>query len=407
MDLLYFCLVCTLLLDRFSLVRPGFGGKIFIYQAISFGLVFFSFAMHDSIYIPCRIITAYLPVFIQSCLVVIIGRAGLGIILKENIQLIFLLAMTVVVYNYAKTKTPRFLQFISMSYHFWIISALILAALYLSHGIRLGINIDGYFPYPRLKGLSGDPNVFGIYILTFLPFVLYQNKDKRNRKIFILIFTTATIFMTFSRTNILVLLLFFPIYIALGLASGKISRKEVLFILLMLLILSSVILTSVPVRQAVILRFTQFVNDTSVNSNSRFGLWVKGLNLYRRYPVMGIGMDHSTVHLHYFIHNTFIEWIVSCGIFSLCVLGLYARYFFLHLIRCKKNEMDFYYCLAYLLHILTLSCVSLLNFEPTFIIFSLSEAYLSREQEAGGYQPRIKWDAGTTVRQPVLLNNPD
>lgn len=377
-DFLYFCFLALLILDRTPILPSAGFFQVFPYQLIEAVLLFFMFVVYRKIYVPNRILFAYLPVFIQSGLIILSGRVEKSVIVKENIQLMLLIILSVLIYNYGIKKWGRLIFFIEKAYLVWIGAALLLLAFYWGFGIDFGVLIDRYFPYPRLIGLSGDPNVLGIYILTFLPIVLYQKHARLRIKILLLIITFAMILLTFSRANIVVLIAFIPAYIYVGMVNKLLRKKEVLCIFIFIVLIVAVLLSVPDFREPVLLRFSQFKNESNIHSDSRFGLWIKGLKLFIEHPIFGVGMDHCEIHIHYFIHNTFIEWVASCGIFSFFVIRLYISNCIRHFRRCKESILDFYLFAAYFLHLFTLSFVSLLNFEPTFILLAISETHFRR-----------------------------
>jgi O-antigen ligase len=119
-----------------------------------------------------------------------------------------------------------------------------------------------------------------------------------------------------------------------------------------------------------------FNQENSINSDSRFGIWIRALDVIKLYPGLGIGLDHSILYLNKYAHNTFLEWILSCGVFLGSIINVFYFINLLkHLRRAKHSEFDFYMFIAYLNHIVTLSFVSLVSFEPTFILFAISSAH--------------------------------
>lgn len=380
-DYLYLFLMMFLLFDRISILPKGIPANLFIYQFIVCIIFLFSIVCFKEIYIPINIILVYLGVFIQSAVVILLGRADFNVILKECIQLILLILLSICIYNYFIRERDNLVKYINIAFYFWALSALFfMSSFYLVH-TQFGVYLDSYFPYPRATGLNADPNVLGIYLLTFLPIVLYLNRNKRSKKIKALAISFVVIILTFSRSNIILYLVLLGFYCMLGLIYKKVSRKEVYIIFLLLTILFLMVFLIPIFREAALLRIQQFNSENSINSDSRFGIWVRAIEVIKHYPVWGVGLDHSMLYLDKYVHNTFLEWILSSGVLlGTAIIIFYLINLIKHLRRMRKDEFDFYMFIAYLNHIITLSFVSLVNFEPTFILFAITSAHLNYVQ---------------------------
>lgn len=372
-DIFYIILLFMLMDNRLSLAPESLPFKMFIYQIASCVIILCSLIVFRKIYIPLQIMLVYFLVLIQSGLVMLTGRAHTDIIIREDIQLILLLIFVIVIYNYFLRSPAKFLKIFKYAFYFWCISALVFAAAYFAFGTSFGIRQDIYFPYPRATGFNVDPNVFGIYILTFIPLALFCSRSRISSKIFILLLSITCIVFSFSRSNIVLAGVFILIYFIYGLYLKKIGRREV-FCTILILAAMALCMFSIPaLRDAVLLRVSQFGIDANVNSDSRFGLWVKAFGVIKKYPVLGVGFDHPILYIGRYIHNTFIEWVASCGVFGIIVIIFYISNLVKHLRRAGKSDFDFYMSVAYITHFITISFVSELNFEPTFLLFALSQ----------------------------------
>ena len=377
-DHLYLFLMIFLLFDRISILPKDSPVNLFIYQFLVCIIGLFSIVYFKKIYIPQNIIIVYYGVFIQSAVVILIGRADFNVILKECIQLMLLILLSIIIYNYFMRERDKLIKYINIAFNFWAFSAMFFMSLFYLFHTEFGVYLDAYFPYPRATGLNTDPNVLGIYILTFLPFVLYLNRNKSSKKIKALVLSFIVVALTFSRSNIILCVILFVFYCIIGLIFKKVSKKEVAVVFIILIILFLMVFLIPTFREATFLRIQQFDQENSINSDSRFGIWVRALDIIKKYPVWGVGIDHSILYLDKYAHNTFLEWILSCGIFLGTVITLFYLINILkHLRRLKIDEFDFYMFIAYLNHIITLSFVSLVSFEPTFILFAISSAHFN------------------------------
>lgn len=376
-DYLYLFLMMFLLFDRYSILPEGSVVNLFIYQFLICLISLLSIATFKKIFMPDKVIIIYFSVFIQSAVLILIGRVEFNIILKECIQLILLILLAINIYNYFMRERDKLIKFINIAFYFWIFSALFFMISFYLFDTKMGVFLDVYFPYPRATGLNVDPNVLGIYILTFLPFVLYFNRKKSSKKVKALVLSFIVIALTFSRSNIVLFVVFLVFYCVTGLISKKVSKKEACTVFFILAILFLIVFLIPSVREVILLRIQQFNQENTINSDSRFGIWVRALEVIKQYPVLGVGLDHSKFYLYKYVHNTFIEWILSVGVFlGIVIIIFYLRNLFKHLRKIKQSEFDFYMFIAYLNHIITLNFVSLLSFEPTFILFAITAAHL-------------------------------
>lgn len=383
-DIFYIILLFMLIDNSISLVPESVPFKIFIYQLMSCIIMLFSIVIYRKIYIPMRLMIVYSLILVQSGLLILIGRVDTKIILRENIQLILLLIFAVVIYNYFSADQEKLLKIIEYAFYFWCVSALFFAVLNMVFKTDFGIYKDSYFPYPRLKGFNADPNVFGIYILTFSPLALYCSRRREKRKVLVLLITITCIILSFSRSNIILTGVFIIIYFIYGFYLKKVKKGEVFSVIIILALITLCLASITPLRNAFILRANQFMHEANINSDSRFGLWVKAFGLISKYPILGVGLDHPIFYIEKYIHNTFIEWIASCGVFGIIVDLFYICNLIKHLLRAKKSDFDFYMAVAYITHFLTISFVSELNFEPTFLLFALSQVNFNQNNMVNG-----------------------
>jgi len=380
-DTLFLILMLFLNWD-YSLVPQGFPFHIAFYQVLSvllFGLLFVYF---DKIYFPVKILFAYLCIFLSNLLVCVVKGLPLASVFVENSQLIILMFLCLASYNYFLQHNDRsfILRILFIAYVFWIIQGLVSEISYFANFSSFGVTYpDPFFPFPRLTGLNSDPNVFGMYLLTFFP-IIFTLTPSHKIRILVFVSTLLLILLTFSRSNTILFFMFTLIYFFLALRFRQISMGEIsMYLILSLLIALTIFLTF---HEAVLLRIEQLLAETNLESYSRFHLWTDSLSIIARNPLMGIGGEQSIHFLPDHVHNTFLEIYMSYGLLSLPLEFLYFRYLFYHfqVARIKGSKPDLALFGAYLSHIMVLFFVTQILFEPTILLFSLSESLLTQRQ---------------------------
>lgn len=384
-DLLYFLLFTFLLGDRISLISLG-GFNVFPYQALTALIAFFSIIYFKKIHIPLKIFFIYSLIIFQSCILLIVDKALYPqTIIKENIQLILLLVLSIVIYNYLIIKKEKIYSFINSAYTFWIISGLVFVLSFYLLNTKYGVFYNNYFPYPRATGFNVDPNVFGIYLLTFLPIALYYNRLNIKRKIIYILISTMMIVLTFSRTNTILIFVFILLYCVSSRIFKHVSNKEA-SLLIILVLIASIIIISIPnFREAISLRIEQLLLEANVNSDSRFGLWSRSIESLKNNIILGVGIDHPILYINKYIHNTFLEILMSFGVVGIFIILFYIYNLLIHVANARNSESDFYMMFAYIFHFISISFVSLVTFEPTIILFTLS-AFARYENKENKYE---------------------
>lgn len=374
LDYIYLLFICVLLMDRVCLISIG-GFSIFPYQALIVILSFLLWTNYKKIYIPKSITILYYLIIMQGTIISLIGNVDIFTIVKESIQTLLLIILSWVLYNYLIKNFYKFIKFIEYALIFWVISGALFFIAYYIIGSRFGVYYSDFLPYPRATGFNVDPNVYGIYILTFMPLALYHNRYNIKRKILINVVCLIAILLTFSRANTVVIISFFILYILLSIIFKVNTKKEITILICVMLFIFIGLFIVPTTRDAITIRIEQLFMEASVTSDSRFGIWVDTLDILKDNFLIGVGIDHPIMYLGKYVHNTFIEIILSFGIIGLILIWKYVYNLIIHISKIKNDEFNFYISLAYINHILSLLFVSLINFEPTFVLFTITCVY--------------------------------
>lgn len=375
-------LLLTLPFDRISITPQGSFVNVYAYQILMVVFIAACSIIYRKLYFKASVLVLFFLVIVHSALVISTANPEVKELIKFDVKLFMLLMFFVVAENFILHDLPGTIKTIRWSLLLWLLSSLFFLCLYIYSGTNFGIYIDRYFPIPRMTGLNNDPNVFGIYLLTFLPLSLYFQQAKAssprfaNIKIMALIaLSVLCILLTFSRSNLPIMVIFLLVYSLYAFLWEK-NFKLISIMAVATIGATCLIYLFVPqLLQAIELRVEQLHTEANLNSDSRFGLWIKGLSIFIDNPFLGIGLGQSINHMGKYIHNTFLEWIVSCGILGITIIGLYCAYLVRHLRNLFADRLNDYILMAYLCHFMAIGFVSLPVFEPTFFLFALSEAY--------------------------------
>lgn len=373
--ILVFLLAAVLPFDSVSVIPRSAGWNLFAYQLVSVLTVATACVSYRVVWLPSRILCAYAAVVLQSVVLFVAEASMDPTIVKEVVQLLLLVALCVGLYNFASRHLPTTLDFLRAAFAIWLASAGVFYVLHFATGSTFGVFVSDYLPVPRLTGLNADPNVFGIYLLTFLPVVAWSTRKSVPRAALVLA-AGVLVSLTLSRANGIILAAY-VVLILLGVGRSKSLRlREKLLLLACMTIAAVVALRVEAVRAVAELRLTQLAIETSVASYSRFGIWRDAITYWLSEWVLGVGLERPRLLLGRFVHNTFLELLLSCGIFALPLLALYVYYPLRHLRRAivHRSRRDLAFLQCYVLHILCLSFVSLVIFEPTVFLFVLSES---------------------------------
>lgn len=257
-----------------------------------------------------------------------------------------------------------------------IASALIISSIAILQAIQ--VNVFKNFIIPtyngRIVGTLGNPNFLGGYLTMLLPFILWYPQKSRSKllyawRIIAVMILCATIFLTDSTSSLIATGFIFLIYFILLLI--KIPLPKLILIALLLLIFGAGdgklirrAITSVTLDQSAIVRNEKrcfenwprhyplkIITDIRKTNNiffkrdspcdSRFLIWIAGLNSLLKHPVLGIGQDNFESLMpkgnKYVVdnaHNIFLETAISSGLLGLLLYVLIIFY------ALKKASFD-------------------------------------------------------------------
>lgn len=199
----------------------------------------------------------------------------------------------------------------------------------------------------RLRGFSIDPNtVVGMFIAPIAVdiFKLSHTENKRRTYLISLIVSLLCILLTNSRTAFLVtgIAVLYSIYIALhNMESSRRSLIVAVSILVMAILIWALIASGLVDRMQS--GFVEaFSHRASLNDeNGRLSIWREAVRVWcEKGFLFGIGFDqmkHYSV-LGWECHNTWLEWLCSCGIF---IGGIVVIVYWSSLIAAIRSRRKF------------------------------------------------------------------
>ena len=182
--------------------------------------------------------------------------------------------------------------------------------------------------YRRYATAGFDPNDLGITLAIALTFALYLSTRVRGLAVWVVrlgaVLIVAAILLTASRTALVVSLVN-VVYVALAWRHTTIPQRASSIALLLLLIVGTLWLAPLATRR----RLATLPREATEGTlHDRTRIWKAGLQLFERYPVLGIGLGaypkaaYPALHIHYNAHNTFLSVLVETGIAGFVLWGL-------------------------------------------------------------------------------------
>lgn len=202
---------------------------------------------------------------------------------------------------------------------------------------ELGVMMDRGFP--RLIGLTADPNIFCFYNFVFFFFYLTHLNKKWAKTGFFL--SSATMLLSLSRGGLI------SIAFGLGLMffTSSLSKKiKMVFVfpiscyLINLLIKTTI---NIDVFKMVTDRF--LAND---GGSGRLSIWEKGLELFQQHPIFGVGIGNYRPHViaeygnAIYMHNTYLETLVESGVIGITIYALIFLFVFFTYFKNRHQLND-------------------------------------------------------------------
>lgn len=232
----------------------------------------------------------------------------------------------------------------------FIYSLLILTTIIAIHGIFQYIRLDFlWFMFPpgasinRVSSVFGNADFLGGYLAMVFP-VSFSMFLFRKRKILFGI-SSITIFisllLTFTRSawvsfglSFIFLLVVLFIYRPDVISKNKVWLLSVLIVFVLL-----VIVLNFTTGYGIFSRFFSIFNWSGYNVQVRFGLWSSALNIFKRSPVTGIGLDNfKIVGQGCRIHNEYLQILAEMGIIGIGVFAWLIFSYFKESFLALKNS---------------------------------------------------------------------
>ena len=245
---------------------------------------------------------------------------------------------------------------------------------------QYGVMLDR--DYPRLIGLTQDPNFFVFYNTLFFVYFLCHAKSLKNKLGLILCILTNL--LTFSRGGIFVMGLLLLLFIMI---KNPIKQfKLVLGIAIPLLVM---LYTAIAYFNLDIVKILQSrMGDLSQDGGSgRLELWGRAWDYFISHMVLGIGafnfMDYNQFQYgdNMEVHNTFLEILADSGLLGITSFCLFLLIVFIQIFRSNIPKNNPYLLLAFLGMILQMAFLSIIINDMFFMFMAILSAYLHEEQQ--------------------------
>ena len=204
-----------------------------------------------------------------------------------------------------------------------------------------------FFRYDLLDIFGQHPTYVAMFTLMSIGFLLFYSEGKIfTRKLSILVILVQIIGLIFSgsRIGIIVLFIFFMLFLCkrFFFSLKRPNRKSILIFLMSLVLIISFFGNIPIIKERVLFTFgidydykfnkKKHIVNGAPEKEGRLLLWVDALELINEKPIIGYGTGSNTIvlnkkyeekgHLHflnenYNTHNTYLELLISGGIFHL------------------------------------------------------------------------------------------
>lgn len=240
------------------------------------------------------------------------------------------------------------------------------------------LSVLGYDPHIyRLSGAFLDPNFLGTYLSVAYGFGLIEFLSKRSKLNGLTIFVLAlAILLTFSRSAWLM-------FGIINLFIGWFLPKKIVVLALLICIFSVVFIPKVQQR----------INGAfkiDISASERFSSWEKGLSVFKKNPVIGIGFNNIR---SYSIENQLLKpfttdggnsgagidssWLLILATTGLIGIGVFGSFYFgvlrLYLLAFLKTKEKMYLLMVGLLFALFINSqfINSLFYPPLMMILFL------------------------------------
>ncbi len=351
--------------DRINLMSQAFEFFVFTPYLLLSLLILFTLFLFNRDYFDFKwllnnnIFLLFFLIYIVTCIISIFFSIDIYISIKRFILLIYLLLSSIIIQSYFKNNQELLKVLIKSSllgsFIFFIFNFLLLLNWFSDFDFSNSyINLEpdklAYF-LPRLGGYSMDSNRGGI-ILFFFTFVLFffGNKNKLNSSIIIL--NILFLFLSFSRTIYLLLIMVFLFQL---LISEKEIKKNMLKKIFYSLIFFLLIIGFLTFNQHInlYLAFQERIDIFEISRFSSAGIHLKLIlegfaKAFNDFKILFFGSGFGTSYLlikgYYWsgikygnYHSLYITTLVECGIFN--TISMFIISFLLPFIIDYKNHI--------------------------------------------------------------------
>ena len=251
------------------------------------------------------------------------------------------------------------------------ISAIYSIYIFWAYGIKefyaFGVLAINSFNF-RFRAFYPDPNLFAIYLVISIIFTIHLYKHKEiSKRIFILtmMITISSLIFTFSRSGILMFLIYILIY-----AKKDFKTKKILLYILIFFVVSIFIVSfNQNVRSMILNRVNNTINmnykkDEAIGS--RLLYYKTAIVEFENNPVIGVGRGNflNQGNKYYYLpdnanpQNLFLQVISELGIVGLIILVLIIFRIFIKYFKYRKVRLTDIHNLLY--HILIIYLFSAL-----------------------------------------------
>lgn len=237
-----------------------------------------------------------------------------------------------------------------------------------------GLMMDRNFP--RLIGLTTDPNIYTFYNFIFF-FYYLTHLDKKWSKLGVSL-SGLTMLLSMSRGGLMsiafgLILMFFSANL-----KRKVKMSIVIPALAYIFNLVVKVIVNVDMLGMIIERFT-----ASDGGSGRSEIWMRGIHFFQQSPVFGIGIfnyrDYSleTFGTDMYIHNTYLEALVEGGLIGIILYFIALMLFAITYMNNRKNINDKGYLIfSFVAVVVMMSTYTLMVNEIFFFLLALFWRYL-------------------------------
>ncbi|MCM3717691.1 O-antigen ligase family protein [Fictibacillus phosphorivorans] len=243
--------------------------------------------------------------------------------------------------------------------------------------------------YPRLIGLTADPNYLVFYNTIFFTYFLCNLNVKRNRIGLILCILASL--LTFSRGGLAAYILIFLLYIAI--LNNPIKQVKLLigaFLSVTITLYIAVTFFRLDIYSVIESRMQDFSSD---GGSGRFELWSRAWGYFMESPWIGVGASNFLPYNQYQfgdslqVHNTFLEILSESGALGLFCFSLFLLFVVVQLFQHRVHRTKPYLFLAFFGFIMQMVSLSVIINDLFFMYLALLAVHFHEAEKAFTYEP--------------------